>query len=194
MKSVEKAAIWKAYLPVGKPKIRVSQEDLDFFAQRGVNAEQLAGALAVLGKVRKHVVPLLMRLRTLSISFAAKGRSSCPFSRFSLFVHDRESSVPTRYPGAYLDITLYFRHATDARPFLPSTWKYVRPAPPPEEIAGIDRQAIGGIAGAERLICAGSALYLEIVCSYPDLSEVDLLKQVGQHLHLLANVSQLAVR
>ena len=85
--------------------------------------------------------------------------------------------------------------ASGVKRYLPDGWQRIERAAPTTEIAGVDVKAFrGGVYRAQRLIERQSALYLDIVGSYPaSVPDVALLRQVGQFLHFFANMSQLVV-
>lgn len=178
-----KSYVWKAYLPIGKPRIRASKADIDFFAERGVNAGQLAGALAVLRRLRRDVLPLLECFEHRPI--------------FTWLVHDRRSGVPTRGNGIFIDLTLYFEREFDARG--PLHWfKFVRPIDlaATEDVGGIDRALfVEGYPTPRSILIGQCAWYWSLLCAFrPEVPDVEVLKHVGQYLHFFSNMSQLGVR
>ena len=179
------SSAWKAYLPVGKPKLKVTQTDLDFFAQRDVGAEQLAGALAVMRRVRQDVVPLVRRLER------CRGLDAYIF-----LIHGRAEGVPTRSAGAFVDVSLYFLYDAPAAKWIPAKWKYVQPVyVVDEDVAGLDCATFRKSISRRAILCEQSALYLRLVEAFkPEASDVEVLKQVGQFFQFFENMSQLTVR
>ena len=86
-------------------------------------------------------------------------------------------------------------HITAEAVRLPKRWR-ARRVKDSTEIAGIDRKALlnEDIELAHTLLRHQGASYMYMLAIYkPDVSDVDLLKQIGQHLHFFSNMSQLVV-
>ena len=180
------SVVWKAYLPVGPLCARVSRTDVAFFAARGVDREHLVGALVVLHLIRRGVLPLLRGLE----------ESPGGLASFSFLVHDRSSGVPAPEgdDSPYLDLTLMFRQEVGREAFSRDL-RFVRPMEEITEVAGVDIERMRGGAGRfQAVLSAQSAWYRMLLESYEEeMTDVDLLKQVGQHFHYFANMSQLTV-
>lgn len=178
-----KSTRWKAFLPITY-KARPKKADAEWFKQRGVGTEQLALALSVLHHVRRDVTRLVHGLDDLS--------------RFMMLVHDHSSGAPTKSKNVpHVDLTLVFEREIDARKVIKKPWRFIDPAAENTAIAGIDLKAMHGPAPiilAEWLISDQSEWYLKLISGYrSSTSDIALLKQVGQFLHLFANMSQLVI-
>ncbi len=164
------ATAWKAYLPIGRALRQDAPPEADpaWLASRGIALE----ALAVLRAVRTGVLPLVRTLQ------ADRGLQS-----FHFLVHDRTSGVPTTPEDttSYIDLSLWFSRAVDAREWLPRPWCFV--APRGRERAG----------SARALLDAQSAWYLSLVEHHRRLGDLDLLRQIRQSLHYFANMTQMQV-
>lgn len=176
-----KSLRWKAFLPITH-KARPKKADIEWFKRVGVSTEQLTLALSVLHHVRQDVAKLLHN-------------DDRNIMHFMMLVHDHSSGAPTKSKNVpHIDLTLCFDDTTDARKFIRKPWRFVAPAQEPTAIAGVDLAALGGIHQAERLIRRQSAWYLDLITSYASsISDIALLKQIGQFLHFFANMSQLVI-
>lgn len=183
---VDRALVWKAYLPIVSHRDVISKEDIEWFAARGIVEKQLRGARAVMRLVRGDIVLLVRELQ-----------EKHHLDAFSFLIHDHVGGVPTRFrKRAYIDLTLYFAKKVGVRKLFSSAWKFVGPGGMTEEVAGIDSALFieKKVQTGIDLINAQCEWYLQLVESFgPEASDMDVLKQVGQYLHFFANMSQLRV-
>ena len=162
---------WNAFLRVGDA-LKSNEPGLDpaWAAAMGVDKD----ALAVLRRVRRDVLPLVRDLERRKI-----------LRTFSFLVHDRTSGVPcpAEDTSAYVHLRLVTSGRADVRRLLPSAWVYVSSVRPTAEEER-----------AQRILCEQSAWYLRLVEGASEMSDVDLLRHVGQTLHHFANMAQMMVR
>ena len=183
-----RAHTWKAYYPVGPLRARVSKKDVAFFAARGVDRKSLVGAIAVLRCLRRRVFPYIHEM--------LGRRGEWKLFAFSFLVHDRASGVPASKGDdqSYIDFTLLFLGDVGQNA-IPRTFCFVRPAEVLDNVAGVNLKRMrGGAVQFQKILSAQSAWYRMLLESYDAwMSDVELLKQVGQYLHYFANISQLVI-
>ena len=173
-RQVERACVWKAWLPVPSLKIPVSTENIEWFALRSISKAELCFALRVLRLIRKELIPVL---------------SLCEDTgKYMFLIHERN-----RKP--HIDVTFWFSHPIGIRTFFTPKWSIQVIRTITKEIAGIYSNALcEGTKSAIDLICEQSAWYVKLIHSYDEsLSDIELLKQIGQYLHFFSNMSQLRV-
>lgn len=168
---------WNAFLPIGEA-IKSDEPGLDpaWAAAMGVDKD----ALLVLRRVRRDVLPLVR-------SWQKRGL----LKAFSFLVHDRASGVPcpSEDAGAYIhgrfELTGKRAQVKEVASWPESArqWVYVSRVDPSEE----ERRV-------QAILSAQSAWYMNLVEDAAEMSDVDLLRHVGQHLHFFANMAQMAVR
>lgn len=112
----------------------------------------------------KHVRKDIVPIRRLP------GITNCLF-----LVHDRASGVPTTSDDrrAYIDLTLQ----TSRLVKFSKKWQFISQLTTP----------------IDNVIYQQTSWYLQVVNKYNKLSDVDVLKQIGQYLHYFANMSQLVI-
>ena len=165
--AVKKARAWKAFLPI--PSLLKTDEapgiDLLWLASRGIEGE----ALSVLRCVRYVIQPLVTGWSDLA--------------DFHFLVHTRAEGVPAppEDSRAFIDLSLYFKRAVDPRAAL-------------RDFAWVAPRADEKVTPAIAMLNTQSKMYLELVESGRELSDVDCLKNVCQHLHYWANMSQTRIQ
>lgn len=171
---------WNAFLPIGKYSDE-TQPDPAWCAAMGVDPM----ALTVLRQVRRDVLPLIRDLE----------RPAGTLREYSFLVHDRSSGVPCppEDPRAFIHLRLEFFDKdvkpsrgwklAEVRARLPESWVYLTKVKTTktEEIVqlGLYTQA---------------KWYLGMIEQAGHLSDLDLLRHVGQQLHYYANMAQMMVR
>ena len=162
---------WNAFLPIGKARA-ADEPGLDpmWAASMGIDID----ALQVLRRVRRVAIPTVRKLERGGLLVG-----------FSLLIHDRASGVPCppEDDSAYVHLQLAFRGKFDVRRALPAEWVYIRQVDLNEQEVAV-----------QEAIAQQSAWYLQLVEAGADLSDVDLLRHVGQTLHFYANMAQMMVR
>lgn len=173
---------WNAFLPIGSA-LKSDEPGLDpaWAAAMGVDPE----ALSVLRLVRREVLPLMRDLE----------KPAGTLRSFSFLVHDRASGVPCppedSSPYIHLRLEFYDLDVKPSRPWrladvrrrLPEPWVYVaRVKPSKEEIR------------VQEVLAEQSAWYLRLVERFAAMTDLELLRHVGQTLHYYANMAQMMVR
>lgn len=181
-----KASRWKAYLPI-TTKVKVSRADIEWFAARGVSKDRLAGALAVMRHVRRDV----LTLRYLNLP-----RPDDYILRLSFLVHDRDNGVPAPRNDhrIYLDITIEFYNPIDAREVIPKRYLYVRPDHNKDSNTEFFKQQSSWYLKLVESQCLNGYDLDILKLKAVEGPDAEILKIVGQHLHLFANMSQLEVK
>lgn len=179
---------WATFIRIPSPSTSDSVMTLDptWCAARGIHP----GAEVVLRLLRDHVLHMVRYLEE------KRGLVSYHF-----LVHDRDSGVPTKEPGAYIHLRLEFKrpvvlHIGNTRT---SHFEMTMPLPDAHKqasVGGIDMTMIvGGVPAANRLIDLQSQWVLALVEAHHRWSDDGaMVRQVQQFLHFYSNMLQMVAR
>lgn len=178
MSTTKKSSLWKAWLPIPESAPHLNLADVKWFAERGVGGEHLFGALSLLHLIRKRVLPI--------------SHGDNFVKSITMLVH---AHPKTKKPAIDLTIELDFPVEQDSvRALLKSGWTNVAPAAVTKNVAGVDPKSLKYRQGAPKIVADLTMAYLTTLDAFsPRASDVEVLKQVGQCLHFLTNMSQLTV-
>jgi hypothetical protein len=166
-----KATAWKAFMPI-TTSLKADQPpdaDVRWLASRGIDVE----ALSVLRCLRRHV-----------LAIAKTPPYPLPFH---FLIHGRAEGVPCPVDDtrAFVDLTLYYPHPDNPKSRLEERgWCWVK--------SRRDKHISRDIM----LLNAQSALYMNLIdiADRAEMSDLDMLKFIRQHLHYFANMAQMVIQ